>query len=86
MTRVYIGIGKDKQTLLWASIPFLQFSNVRMETVRVARGVSMRRIPVAKLLIRIGMGVLSARKQTPCPPTLTHRSWVPHTNFSHIFQ
>ena len=85
MTRVYIGIGKDKQTLLWASIQFLQFSNVRMETVRVARGVSMRRIPVAKSLNRIGIGVSSVRKQTPCSPTLTHRSWVPHTNFSHIF-
>lgn len=86
MTRVYIGIGKDKQTLLWASIPFLQFSNVRMETVRVSEGVSMRRIPVAKLLIRIVMVVVSVGKQTPCPPTLTHRSWVSHTNFSHIFQ
>jgi len=86
MTRVYIGIGKDKQTLLWASIPLLQFSNVRMETVRVSEGVSMRRIPVAKSLNRIGIGVSSVRKQTPCPPTLTHREWVPHTNFSHIFQ
>jgi hypothetical protein len=86
MTRVYIGIGKDKQTLLWASIQFLQFSNVRMETVRVSEGVSMRRIPVAKSLNRIGIGVSSVRKQTPCPPTLTHRAWVPHTNFSHIFQ